>query len=386
MHVSSQISSFLLFSIAFLSTTSFAAHVKHLSNTPFIGDTKADFISKPYNFEAPHLSAANGSSFQWWWFDVLTSSTNRSALNIIFFDAANAAFPLTLQPNNLLSIFISAYSANGTQYEYSIPIDSATVKWGNGSKLDLGNGVIGNFLSDSINGTFSSPIGLSSFSIEVSSPTFGIEGSLNFKSTAPPHYACSTNIGANQALEVLPNIGWANAMPSASVTGTFSFGNGTESLHFHNALGYHDMNWSTQSLFSAIDSWYWGHAKLGPYTIVWFDGLDKEGVEHSNAYVAHENGEILLASCSPGSVTVRPQGKGAQYPPDSQHSGFSSLHVVFETSKGPFVVDVVPGGTNLAYPGLYQLDFGSVKGGLQGGAVFEGIGEFEEFTVLGFGA
>jgi hypothetical protein len=93
-----------------------------------------------------------------------------------------------------------------------------------------------------------------------------------------------------------------------------------------------------------------------------------------------------MVSCKAGDVRVRPEGKGAQYPPDAQHAGFASLHVELETEDGPFVADVVPMGDNLVVPGLYQLKFGSIKGGLQGGEVYEGIAEFEEFTVLGFGA
>jgi len=48
------------------------------------------------------------------------------------------------------------------------------------------------------------------------------------------------------------------------------------------------------------------------------------------------------------------------------------------------VVDVVSLESNLAVPGLSQVNFGSDKGGVVGGKVYEGIAEFEELTVLGF--
>jgi len=40
--------------------------------------------------------------------------------------------------------------------------------------------------------------------------------------------------------------------------------------------------------------------------------------------------------------------------------------------------------SNLAVPGLSQLNFGSDKGGIVDGKVYEGIAELEELTVLGF--
>lgn len=360
-----------------------SAHVKHLSNDPFPGKMTAEFKSNKLNFEAPHLSAVNGSTGQWWWFDVLTTSTNISALNIIFFSSAYAAFPLTSQPDNILSIAISAYTTNGTHLEYSIPVHNASITWGQEGKLNLGDGAIGEFVGPGVNATFSASNGLDTFIVTIDSPTFGIQGELKFTSTAPPHYPCGVDVDADQTLRIIPHIGWTNAMPSANVTGIFIVGNGTDTLHFVDALGYHDTNWMNQPLFESINSWYWGHAKLGPYTIVWGDIIDSSGNEHVTGYVA-DQGTPIMASCKFGAVSVRPQGDGAQYPPDSQHADFASLHIEMTTEDGLLVADVVPMGTNLAVPGLYQLNFGSIKGGLEGEQVYEGIAEFEEFTVLGY--
>jgi len=361
------------------------ANIRHLTDTAFQGKTSAEFVSDQLNFEAPHLSAVNGTSFQWWWFDVLTTSTNVSALNIIFFSAADEAFPLTQQPDNILSVWMSGFDAKGTQFAYSIPVTNASVAWGKQGGLDIGQGVRGSFIGPDVNATFSAPDGLGSFDVAIDSPAYGVHADLHFTNTAIPHYACGT-ARAGEQLRVMPHIGWANAMPSASVTGTFSIGNGTEAVHFTNALGYHDMNWSNRPIFESIDSWYWGHAKMGPYTLAWFDGIDFSGKEHVNGFVSvdgDEHGAIML-SCKVGDVIVRPQGQGAQYPPDSQHADFTSLHIELQTEDGLLVADVVPMGDNLIVPGLYQLNFGSIKGGLEGGEVYEGIAEFEEFTVLGY--
>lgn len=37
--------------------------------------------------------------------------------------------------------------------------------------------------------------------------------------------------------------------------------------HYH-GTGYHDHNWGNAPLPMVLDHWYWGRAKLGPYTVI----------------------------------------------------------------------------------------------------------------------
>ncbi|KAJ7444998.1 hypothetical protein B0H11DRAFT_2341611 [Mycena galericulata] len=116
-------------------------------------------------------------------------------------------------------------------------------------------------------------------------------------------------------MEIGPQIGWANAVPdAASVVDLSIYG---VNLAFE-GVGYHDkVTGLLPPISTSLASWYWGHGRIGPYSLVWFDLLDTSGIEHVSAFFS-ENGVILSASCTPGSITVRPTGPGganATYPP-----------------------------------------------------------------------
>lgn len=55
-------------------------------------------------------------------------------------------------------------------------------------------------------------------------------------------------------------------------------------------------------------------AKIGRYSVVWFDVLSTNGYEHISAYVSLA-GTLLTTSCSPGSLRLRPGNLTTQYPP-----------------------------------------------------------------------
>ncbi|KAK1237233.1 hypothetical protein MKX08_002858 [Trichoderma sp. CBMAI-0020] len=64
-------------------------------------------------------------------------------------------------------------------------------------------------------------------------------------------------------------------------------------------------------LGSTFSSWYyWGHGRVGPYFVVWFDFLAIDGIENTSSYVSHD-GKILNAACE--SIKVRPFGANSTY-------------------------------------------------------------------------
>jgi hypothetical protein len=89
--------------------------------------------------------------------------------------------------------------------------------------------------------------------------------------------------------------------------------NGTEISY--QGIGYHDANWGDRPFFNVVDTWYWGHARFGPYSIVWFDVLNPNGTEYVSSYVS-KNGTIIAASCAEGAIKVRPAGQNSEYPPN----------------------------------------------------------------------
>lgn len=82
-------------------------------------------------------------------------------------------------------------------------------------------------------------------------------------------------------------------------------------------------NWSDRPFTSSVLSWYWGHGRLGPYSLVWFSyiGFDSESDSNPKTYVSGfvaRDGQTLVSSCAANAVTVRPLPDGSPYPP---HAG-----------------------------------------------------------------
>jgi hypothetical protein len=67
-------------------------------------------------------------------------------------------------------------------------------------------------------------------------------------------------------------------------------------LKFDNGLGYHDHKWSDRPFHHSVKNWFWGHGRLGDYSIVWLFSEGHDGKIYSNAYLAHPNGKNV-ASC-----------------------------------------------------------------------------------------
>lgn len=125
-------------------------------------------------------------------------------------------------------------------------------------------------------------------------------------------------------------------------------------------------------------SWYWGHGRLGPYSIVWFDVLGRDGREYVSSYAARD-GKIITASCS--GIKVRPTGQNSQYPPVVTSESPQGFHIDLDLgSEGILEVDVT---SNVALVGaiIYTRWTGSMTGGVQGGPVYPGVALYEEFNL-----
>lgn len=186
----------------------------------------------------------------------------------------------------------------------------------------------------------------------------------------------------------MPHIYWSNAVPDAlavvDVTFTSPAVTDPVTMAFTDGVGYHDKNWGDAAFAGYVGSWYWGHARLGNYSLVWFDTLDlaSPAVEYFSGYVALD-GEVLLSSCDAGAVTVRPWGANDTYPPTVASGLMQGLDVVFDLGGGETLVANVTRGTIVMdyMDSVYIRALGSVTGGLEGGEVFEGRGVFEQFAL-----
>ncbi|KAF7297282.1 hypothetical protein MIND_00961400 [Mycena indigotica] len=275
--------------------------IYHIPSTPQNGTAQAQLISSASGFDAPKATPITNSSFDWWYFDVASNNpADLASITIVFFTTTQQGFPFT-ESSSATPVRISGTYSNGTLWDLTLDGD------GSGATVVVdGEATSGNWSS----GVTWHATSTSNYLITLDTPR--LKGAITFQSVAPAHLPCGAD-APGQNLEVGPRIGWANAIPDANSSVRLNI---TGTVLAFDGLGYHDKNWSDLPFTTNVASWYWGHARVGPLSIVWFDFLDLEGNESVSVYVSRNN-TIVTASCSPGSIQVRPTGSTEQaaYPP-----------------------------------------------------------------------
>ncbi|KAK7042340.1 hypothetical protein R3P38DRAFT_3448220 [Favolaschia claudopus] len=302
--------------------------VFHVPSTIQTGASIAQFEYSS-QLDAPKLSTVNGSVFDWWYFDVVSADTdNLATAVVILYTTSHDAFPFLDPFDGALPAQIVVTFPNGTLVSTQLLADSATII----AEDDYSSG--------EWDGTGIKWSGQTSgYTVIIDSPIAGVKGSITFQPVAPAHLPCAP-VQAGETLEVAPHIGWSNAIPDSKASVNLVI-NGT-SLAFE-GIGYHDKNWSDEPFFAHVASWYWGHAHVGPYSLVWFDFLDLTGKEFVSAYVA-QDGKIVTATCAADSISVRPtgSGNGSMYPPVVSIPNPAGYHISLDLGleKGRMEADV----------------------------------------------
>ncbi|KAJ7255135.1 hypothetical protein B0H12DRAFT_1114271 [Mycena haematopus] len=292
------------------------------------GTSQAQFTSGATGLDAPKVHPINASAFDWWYFDVVsTDPASLSSVVVTFFTSPESAFPLLHPSDYITTAYIWVSFPNGTLWSAVSDADEGA------SVVAEGDSSQGTWHGAGFSWTGTPALG---YMILVDAPAIGVTGSITFQPTAPAHYPCGP-VAPGQTLEVGPNVGWANAIPDAASTVNLTIGG--IPLAFSGS-GYHDKNWSNEPFTSLVASWYWGHGRVGDYSLVWFDFLDRTGTEAVSAYVAKDN-QILAASCVLGSITVRPAGQNTTYPPVISTGNPSGYHIEADLgAEGTLVVEV----------------------------------------------
>ncbi|KAJ7612769.1 hypothetical protein FB45DRAFT_939744 [Roridomyces roridus] len=359
------------------------AHSKvfHIPSALQNGTSVAQFTASSSGLDGLMVEPINGSAFDWWYFDVVSTDPSMLASVVVtFFASSQPAFPL-LDPADTITVArIWVSYPNGTLWE-------ATANGEQGATVTTdGDSSCGDWHGTGFSWT-SNPY-TREYVINIDAPAAGVKGTITFPSPAPAHYPCGP-VSAGQNLEVGPHIGWANAVPDSSAVVNLEI-NGA-GLAF-TGTGYHDKNWSDQPFTKNVASWYWGHGRVGPYSIVWFDFLDRTGTEFVSAY-ASENGRILAASCAPGSISVRPTGVNATYPPvisSPVPTGYT-ITLPLENGEGTLAVQVNVLSHLISPNPEYARLIGNlsaelvqppaVKGGKGKTATLTGMALFEQFKL-----
>ena len=318
-------------------------------------------------FKMSHPAAQKSADF--WYFDVFSKSTNQT-LNIVFFnfgDFIQYPHPLTVQ--------VSGVYPNGTDFYFeALANDGVTIT--NGP-----SGVAGDWKG--IGSFKGSPLDEPSiaYTITIDSADMGIFGNITFNSVssslpiarssrlltirqiAPPRYPCDPIGAVGVTQNLLPGLYWSGAVPDSNAVADIEIGD--IAIRFEDGIGYHDRNW--------------GHGRVDPYSVVWYNLLDYHGNESRRAYVVEE-GEILLLSCEIESMEVRQRGGKAAWPPTTGLLETEGLDIRYTLPSGEaLVLEVTTELIVRDEKGAYQRANGHLKGGIVGGDVYEGRAHFEEF-------
>lgn len=150
-------------------------------------------------------------------------------------------------------------------------------------------------------------------------------------------------------------------------------------MKFEDGIGYHDKNWGTKSIIDVPKYWDWGHGRLGPFSIVWYNLLDYNGHESRRSFV-YEGGEVLLLSCANENLKVRQKGGEAAWPPTTGLLDTDGITIEYTLPDGKelFInatTDIIVRDES----GAYQRANANLKGGIVGEETFEGRAHMEEF-------
>ncbi|KZO94776.1 hypothetical protein CALVIDRAFT_483902 [Calocera viscosa TUFC12733] len=323
------------------------------------GDSTVQFTLESNGFDAPKVNFYNSTSAQWWYFDVVSNDLSQSAV-ISFLDNAPGATgsPSGVLPFNFIEVNLQLSSGQ----QISLQVSGQWV-----ILTSEGDGLSGVFNGSGYSWTGASD--LSSYTVTLDDTANELSGTIQLNSDAPYHASCGTAT-PGASLLVSDQLGWANSIPDGTAIVDLTY-NGLPIKY--TGRGYHDSNWGSMPL-EIMGTYYWGHARFGPYAVVWFDMLDTEGVEHQLGYVS-ENGKILANSC--GSITVRPTGANSTYPPNANQSP-TGFHILYDMGDaGIFELNATNTAVIQIEPPLYMRWVGSVVGGIQGKETYEGVSLYE---------
>ncbi|KAJ5339286.1 hypothetical protein N7452_006014 [Penicillium brevicompactum] len=265
------------------------------------------------SLDAPQLDFINGSVFDWWYFDAVSENNPDESLVLTFFSSTAAAFPfLAANQSSILTVWIWASFANGTIFADYVPATVARLAGVDGASTTAS----GNWFPTGF-GWQASTDPQFKYEVTIASEKLQVHGKFTLTSTVPYHLPCGHQ-GETSILEIAPHIGWVNTVPDA--VGAVDVNIRGSSLSFKGPA-YHDKNWSDRPFMESVESWYWGHGRLGEYSIVWFSYLALNDTTHStyvSSYVA-KDGKVLVSACDSKLLTVRPIGDfgttGTRYPP-----------------------------------------------------------------------
>lgn len=325
------------------------------------------FTTPLSNFDGPQIVNGNATSFDWWYFDAVTTD-GTSAVTIVFYRTGVEGIKVSLDYVEVTLAF-----PNGSSFTDTFAANSSNV-----TACGFGASGVWNATGASFEGTPD----LSTYTILLKNNV--IEGKMTIHSTTQGHYPDGAPPGSNVSALAAPSIFWTNAIPAGIANAKFKYKGHT--LEILNGVGYHDHNWGGMGLATGLASWYWGHASVGDYTLVWFDSITSKKARYASTFLV-KSGEIQLAgqntpfASSANFSLVLPFGNGTHYPPNitssNLPSGFLLNFVGMNGRQWSFLAEAIHIAENNVGLSLYTRWIGTVTGGEVGGETDTGSGLWE---------
>lgn len=120
----------------FISEYGFPINIDVFASTPE-NYTGVQWVSELNDLDAPKVFPINDTTYQWWWFDVVSPDA-KSSIVMIFFTATTDGFALLPESVGATSLTIASLLPNGSMVAEYIPASAAVVA----SNGLLGNGTI----------------------------------------------------------------------------------------------------------------------------------------------------------------------------------------------------------------------------------------------------
>jgi hypothetical protein len=145
-------------------------------NTVNAGNSVVQFVSGLGGLDGPKVKPNNGTSYDWWYFDAVSTVSNCSIV-IVFYVATNAGFPFLL-PGSAISANVFATFEDGTSV--FLPVNNQPSNDGSAIIVTDGNGSAGYW--ESIGAQWVGSPTMSNYVITIDSPTIGVKGTLTLSS------------------------------------------------------------------------------------------------------------------------------------------------------------------------------------------------------------
>lgn len=129
-----------------------------------------------------------------------------------------------------------------------------------------------------------------------------VTADISLKGTVPSWRSyCGSILFGNHEEE---NFSWLPAVPEGAVSADITI-QGKKS-HYE-GFGYHDHNWGNVSMLKLMNHWYWGRAKIGPYTVItsWITSEKTYGYKEFDVLMIAKDGQIL-SDTNTGKVEFTP--------------------------------------------------------------------------------